>query len=75
WNVNDEASGYAGFVTSFDIPSEYFNQFKVQNVGTHHHEELWVEAAELENFNLQIRDKIKVIKAFYGKKYDGERRY
>ena len=75
WNVNDEASGYAGFVTAFDVPKEYFEQFEVQNVGSHHHNELWVPAEELNAFNEQIQGNIRIIKAFYGIQYKDNKRY
>lgn len=69
WNLDDEGSGYSGFVTVFDIPEIYFKQFTVENVGGHHHNELWVPAEELENFNAQIIGEIKITKQYYGKKF------
>ena len=75
WNTKDESSGYAGFVTSFEIPTSYYEQFEVQNVGSSYHNELWVPSDDLEEFNSQIKGKIKVIKAFYGQNFNGERKY
>ncbi len=69
WNLDDEGSGYSGFVTEFDIPETYFNQFKVENVGIHYHNELWVPAEELDYFNTQIIGEIKITKQFFGKQY------
>jgi len=42
WNTKDQASGYAGFVTSFALPKGYLKQFPIKNVGSSHHNELWV---------------------------------
>ena len=66
WNVR--ASG-AGFVTKFAVNAEYVEKFEVQNVGGHMHNELWVPAEELEEFNENIVGKIEVTKAFYADDY------
>jgi len=66
WNTKDIASGFAGFVTMFEIDDPYARQFKVQTVGNQTHQELWVPAEELEEFNRHIIDRIQVINAFYG---------
>lgn len=75
WNTPDEFSGYAGFVTEFEIPTEYFNQFEVQNVGDSNHNEIWVKSEDLEEFNSNIVGEIKVVKAFYGELYKGKKDY
>lgn len=75
WNTNDDANGNVGYVTEFDVPHDYFMTFDVQNVGSFNHNELWVPAEELENFNSKIVHGIKIIKAFYGAKYKGEKDY
>jgi hypothetical protein len=62
WNV--AASG-SGFVTKFEVDSDYLSQFEVQNVGGHIHNELWVPAEELENFNDHIVGLIEVTQSFY----------
>ena len=62
WNV--KASG-AGFVTKFYISNEYVKKFDVQNVGGEIHNELWVPAEELEEFNEHIVGLIEVTKEFY----------
>lgn len=75
WNTNDDENGNVGYVTQFEIPLEYFEQFEVQNVGAKNHNEIWVPAEELKEFNVMIIDGIKVIKAFYGEKYVGVKAY
>ena len=69
WNMVDEDSDGVGFVTAFEIPEEYFNLFQVQTVGLAHHQELWVPATQLEEFNDAIVNGIRVEKAFIGKKF------
>ena len=44
WNVR--ASG-AGFVTKFEVESDYLKQFNVQVVGGSEHAEYWIPAEEL----------------------------
>lgn len=75
WNTQDPNSGYAGFVTAFEIPTEYFQTFETQNVGGHMHNELWVPAEKLEEFNARIINGISVEAAYYGTGYSGERKY
>ncbi|XZF12548.1 ADP-ribosylation/crystallin J1 [Chitinophagaceae bacterium MMS25-I14] len=62
WNV--AASG-SGFVTKFAVDAAYLKKFDVQNVGADMHNELWVPAEELEEFNSQIVGFIEVTKEFY----------
>lgn len=69
WNTNDPFSGFAGYVTSFDLPQDYLEQFPVQNVGGEIHNELWVPATQMEEFNNRIVGLIKVTQSFYGDKY------
>jgi hypothetical protein len=62
WNV--PASG-SGFVTKFSVNADYLKKFEVQNVGGEIHNELWVPAEELEEFNNNIVGLIEVTKSFY----------
>ena len=71
WNTKDIPSGFAGFVTMFEIDDPYAMQFKIQTVGDRTHQELWVPAEELDEFNRHIIDTIQVIDAFYGPQYTG----
>lgn len=61
WNVHASCSG---FVTKFAVRTEYVSKFEVQNVGGEIHNELWVPAEELEEFNSNIVGQIEVIKEF-----------
>jgi len=62
WNV--PASG-SGFVTRFNVRNDYVKKFEVQNVGGQIHNELWVLAEELEEFNQNIVGLIEVTQSFY----------
>lgn len=66
WNTEDAFSGHCGVVTSFDVDETYLQQFQVENVGAEIHNELWVPAEELVNFNRHIIGKIKIVDAFFG---------
>ena len=62
WNV--AASG-SGFVTKFAVRTDYLKQFDVQNVGGLIHNELWVPAEQLDEFNNNIVGQIEVTQSFY----------
>lgn len=61
WNVPASGSGY---VTRFAASSGYLSRFPVQTVGSKVHQELWVPAEELEEFNSNIIGEIEVIAEF-----------
>ncbi len=63
WNVkyNDDHKGY---VTKFEVDDEYCKQYEVQTVGADYHQELWIPAEELENFNKHICGEIEIIGEF-----------
>ncbi|MEZ4358810.1 MAG: hypothetical protein R3B48_01420 [Kofleriaceae bacterium] len=50
WNLDDASSGFAGFVTRFDVALEVVARYQRQIVGGGRHEELWIPAAELAAF-------------------------
>ncbi len=62
----------AGFVTKFEVEQNYAEQFEVHIVGNRTHQELWVPAEELEDFNRHILGFITVEAAFYGEKFSDE---
>ena len=61
WNKRYADSQYTGFVTTFEIDDAYISQFPVQTVGTSYHQELWIPAEELENFNRHIIGTIAIL--------------
>lgn len=67
WNTSDPNSGFAGFVTQFDVEDAYISQFEIQIVGSSQvHQELWILAEDLAEFNRHILGKIAVVAAYYG---------
>jgi hypothetical protein len=71
WNTVDAQSGYVGFVTRFEIDERTAARYPVQIAGGRSHEELWVPASELEEFNEHLLGIITVIEAFTGPKFNG----
>jgi len=69
WNTKDKLSDYCGFVTRFEVEDTYVNHYPVQRVGGRIHEELWVPADDLAEFNMHIVGKIVVVDVFYGEKF------
>lgn len=64
WNTQDVNSGNKGYVTCFEIADEYISKYEVQTVGAHYHQELWVPAGELPEFNSHIIGKIQILSSF-----------
>ena len=61
WNV--PASG-AGYVTRFEVETEFCARYPRKVVGGREHEELWVPAEELEEFNRHIVGAIQVVREY-----------
>ncbi len=61
WNKKSADSGYAGYVTTFEIEDAYIEKYQVQTVGASYHQEYWIPAEELEEFNRHIIGQIQVI--------------
>lgn len=74
WNSNS-FPGYAGFVTEFEVDDDYISKFEVKTVGSSIHKELWVPAEELDEFNNHIIGKIRIVEAYYGEKYTGDKEF
>lgn len=69
WNSTREDTGFRGYVTRFEIDAACATRYPVQFAGGKDHQELWVPAEELDEFNRHIVGKIEVV-AEYAK---GER--
>lgn len=69
WNTRDEFSGYCGVVLEFLVAEDFCSRYAVQNVGGAIHNELWVPAEELEEFNSHIVGSIRIVEAFFGEGY------
>ena len=66
WNAGNPAIG-ANFVTRFAVKTSYLSKFAVQKVAGFIHEEYWIPAEELPEFNANIVGKIEVIQEFHSK--------
>lgn len=64
WNTNDPASGYAGYVTQFEVRREFLDRYEVKVVGSSRHREYWIPAEDLEELNRNIVGTIDVIAEF-----------
>jgi hypothetical protein len=58
WNVR--ASG-VGYVTEFDVSSDYLSKHDVQVAGGKAHSEYWIPAEEIDEFNAAIVGLIRVV--------------
>lgn len=61
WNTRYADSGYKGYVTRFQVEDTFVARYSVQTVGAGYHQELWIPAEELEEFNRHILGKIEII--------------
>jgi hypothetical protein len=62
WNTRFGST--EGYVTRFAVRADYLARFKRQIVGGSIHEELWVPAEELAEFNANLVGKIEVVSRF-----------
>ena len=69
WNT--KTGTRSGFVTRFSVDDAYASKFERRVVGAREHEELWVPADELTEFNAKLIGPIVVTAAFFGDSYAG----
>jgi hypothetical protein len=62
WNAKESGSGY---VTRFRVNAEFARRYQVQTVGASLHQELWVPAEELSEFNRNIVGAIELVGEFH----------
>jgi ADP-ribose pyrophosphatase len=63
WNAKD---ANAGFVLKFEVEACYAARFERQVVGGQAHEEFWVPAEQLDEFNRHIHGNIQIIEVYKG---------
>jgi hypothetical protein len=61
WNAKQDGAGY---VTRFEVNADFVRRYPVQTVGSSIHQELWVPAEDLPDFNRHIVGLIEVIASF-----------
>lgn len=72
WNTKDANSGFAGFVTAFDLEPGYLSKLEPHTVGDSKHVEYWIPADELASFNRAILGQIRLEEAFLGEHFTGD---
>jgi len=61
WNVKESGAGY---VLRFQVEADFLDRYEVQTAGSRLHQEYWIPAEELEEFNRHLVGEIKVIGEF-----------
>lgn len=62
WNARD---GNSGYVTRFRMCKAFLDRYEVQKVGSAIHQEYWIPAEELDEFNRNIVGPIEVIAEYH----------
>ena len=62
WNARGTSIGY---VTRFRVRADYLRRYAVQTVGGRVHQEYWIPAEDLDEFNSNIVGLIEVIAEFH----------
>jgi hypothetical protein len=69
WNTT--SGSMAGYVTEFEVDDAYARSFEVRQVGAREHQELWVPAESLDEFNSHIFGLIHLVGAYFGPAFVG----
>ena len=69
WNAKN--GQLAGYVTQFKVKDDYIGQFETHTVGSSEHQEFWIPAEEMEEFNRHLVGHIKVVAAHFGDTFQG----
>lgn len=64
WNAASTDTGYVGYITRFQVRAEFLNRYSVKTVGGSIHQEYWIPAEDLPEFNRNIVGLIEVISEF-----------
>ena len=65
WNAKHETDR-VGYVTRFQVRADFAARYPVRTVGASVHQEIWVPAEELEEFNRNLIGPIEVIAEYRG---------
>jgi hypothetical protein len=63
WNTRD---GGIGYVTRFRVRAAFLERYPRRTVGASVHEEYWIPAEELADFNAALVGRIEVVAEFHG---------
>jgi hypothetical protein len=64
WNTKDHAWGFVGYVTRFQVATEFLARYPVREAGGRSHRELWVPAEEMDLFNANLIGLIELTHTF-----------
>lgn len=67
WNAKHN-EGRVGYVTRFYVKTEHLRRYEVQTVGGSVHQEYWIPAEELDEFNQNIVGPIEVVGEYRNEK-------
>jgi tetratricopeptide (TPR) repeat protein len=70
-SYNAKRGQLAGYVTQFKVDDAYISKFEKHIVSGSRHQEFWIPAEEMEEFNRHILGHIKVIEAYFGDSFKG----
>jgi hypothetical protein len=65
WNARHNADK-VGYITRFSVRNDYLKNYEIQTVGGSIHQEYWIPAADLDEFNRNMVGPIEVIAEFRG---------
>ena len=69
--MNDEASGFSGFVTRFKVQASFLSGFEPHTVGANRHVEYWIPSKQLPSFKRSIDGLVEVGGAYFGPRFVG----
>ena len=61
WNTKD---GGIGYVLRFQVDADFLSRYAVHTVGTRVHQEYWIPAEDLEEFNRNLIGSIELVASF-----------
>ncbi|HEX9003093.1 MAG TPA: hypothetical protein VGB07_24510 [Blastocatellia bacterium] len=64
WNTR--SGKRRGYVTRFEVKTDFLARYEVQTVGGSMHQEYWIPAEDLPEFNLNLVGLIEVIAEYHG---------
>lgn len=64
WNTSDAASGFVGYVTRFHVRSAFLARYPLQVAGASVHQEYWIPAEDVDEFNRNLVGPIEVTAEF-----------
>jgi ADP-ribosylglycohydrolase len=65
WNAKSADTGYVGYVTRFQVRADFLSRYSIQTVGSSMHQEYWIPAEDLPEFNQNIVGLIEVVAEYH----------